>query len=89
MSNNEREMRHHTPPVAKEPVEKTDVAVVTGCENLNIRKGPSLNHAIVCMIPAGTVLVVLNDESTDDFYRVCTEAGVKGYCMKKYVAIQQ
>lgn len=93
MRNNERETRPYTPPVAKEtmkePVNETEVAVVTGCENLNVRKGPGLNYAIVCMIPAGTVLVVLNDSPEGDFYHICTENGVKGYCMKKYVTIQQ
>ena len=90
MRNNERDVRHHTPPVVEEKeLEKTEVAVVTDCENLNVRKGPGLNYAIVCMIPAGTVLVVLNDVPKGDFYHICMEDGVEGYCVKNYIAIQQ
>lgn len=90
MHNNERNTKRYTPPIAEEKkLEKTEVAVVSGCDNLNVRKGPGLKHSIICMIPAGTVLVILNDLPNGEFYHVCTENGVKGYCMKKYVAIQR
>jgi hypothetical protein len=27
-------------------------------------------------------------ESTEEFYKVCTAAGIEGFCMKKFIAIQ-
>lgn len=87
MHNNERNTKRYTPPSVEEAPKETEVAVVANCENLNVRKGPGLNYAIKCVIPAGKVLAVL--KAVGDFYHICTEDGVEGYCMKNYVDIQR
>lgn len=28
-------------------------------------------------------------DSNDDWYAVCTAAGIEGFCMKKFVAVRQ
>lgn len=62
--------------------------VVTNCVRLNVRKAPSSSAEIVCTIPRGTEVVILEDESTDEFYKVYTASGVDGFCMKQYVAVE-
>lgn len=32
-------------------------------------------------------VLINRDESTEDFYKVCTETSVEGYCEKKYIAV--
>ena len=66
---------------------KNILGVVVDCDKLNIRKGPSINTDIVCMIDASTNLIVDYESSTDEFYKICTYAGIEGYCMKKFVKI--
>lgn len=63
------------------------LGVVTECIKLRVRKTPEVSDNILCEINfASEVLVDLN-ESTDEFYKVTTEAGVEGYCMKQYINI--
>lgn len=69
--------------------EVVKMGVVTDCLKLNVRKEPSLDADILCEITALSSVVVEEDKSTADFYKVCTEAGIEGYCMKKYIAVQQ
>jgi hypothetical protein len=61
--------------------------VVTDCIRLNVRKEPSRKAEVVCEITADTNLVIYEDESTEDFYKVCTFSGIEGYCMKRYVSL--
>ena len=42
---------------------------------------------VVCTIDASTNLVIYEDESTEEFYKICTFSGVEGYCMKKFITI--
>ena len=60
---------------------------VTDCENLNIREEPSLDAGIVGTISGSTNLMVYEEESTDDFYKICTTSGVEGFCMKRYITL--
>lgn len=69
------------------PVVEPKAAKVTDCVKLNVRKDPSTSSDVVCEIAASTNLVVYEEESTEEFYRICTSAGIEGYCMKKYITI--
>ena len=73
--------------VAPEPKEVT--GVVKECAKLNVRTHPSMLASVVTEIKAGTKVVINETESTEDFYKVCTEAGVEGFCMKKFIAVEQ
>lgn len=71
-----------------EPEVKPDViGVVVGCERLNIRKEPNTSAKILCEATSKSELVIDPDKSTDEWYSVCTSAGVEGFCMKKFVAL--
>lgn len=58
---------------------------VSGCKRLNVRKEPNINADIVCVIEKDAGVMVDESESTDTFYKVYTEAGADGYCMKDYI----
>lgn len=63
--------------------------VVSGCSaRLAIRKEPNDDADVVRLIPASEKVTVDLSKSTDDWYRVSTETGIGGYCMKKFVTIK-
>lgn len=68
---------------------KTIMGIVSDCTKLNVRKAPNSEADVVCTIPVSTKVQIDEVESTEDFYKVCTEAGVEGYCMKKFIMIEQ
>lgn len=63
--------------------------VVTDCLRLNIREEPAKNSAVVTIVTCLDELKIDLDNSTDDWYAVCTASGVEGFCMKKFVAVRQ
>lgn len=75
--------------VAGDGKEETVIGVVTDCLSLNIRKVPSKTANIVGTVTALSELKIDEDESTDDWFAVCTASGVSGFCMKKFVAVRR
>lgn len=66
--------------------------VVTDCIKLNVRSTPENDPSNVNVLGTIECLTgVLIDEaaSTDDFYKVQTESGLEGFCIKKYIAIER
>ena len=63
------------------------IGVVTDCTRLNVREFPLSDSMVLGVITAETELVIIEEESTEDFYKICTSAGLEGYCMKRYVTI--
>lgn len=75
--------------VKKEAKPKTLHGKVVGCAKLNVRKTPDANtNNVVITINAGTELTIDKLKSNNDWYYVCTAAGVEGYCMKAYVSVK-
>lgn len=73
--------------IVEESVPSIVLGVVTECVKLRVRKTPEVGDNVICeILLASEVLVDLN-ESTDDFYKVTTGAGIEGYCMKQYINI--
>ena len=62
--------------------------IVSNCKKLNIRKVPKLGSDIVCVVDAGTLLLIDQKESNKDFYKVTTEAGAEGFAMCQFVTIK-
>lgn len=54
-----------------------------------IRHEPSVFGDLVCFAKNGTILEIDEKGSTKDFYKVCTPAGVEGYCLKMYLIIEE
>lgn len=61
--------------------------VVVDCIRLNVRSAPSIDAEVVCEIDCSTDMLVYEEESTDEFYKICTSSGIEGFCMKKFVTI--
>lgn len=82
-------------PVTNEPTpEAPDVepavaaeGFVTNCKKLNVREHPDKNADVVCVLDEGSVVEVFTEESVGDFYKVCTEIGIEGYCVKAYIGL--
>lgn len=81
--------------VIKENVEDTTVeeaelteGFVIGCSKLNVRAKADKDSEVLCVIESDAEVIVNLDETTMDFFKVCTSAGVEGYCMKKYIAVK-
>lgn len=72
----------------EETVQET-IGVVTDCLKLNIRKEPSKDSEAVAIATCLDELMIDMTSSTDDWYAVCTAAGIEGFCMKKFVAVRQ
>lgn len=59
---------------------------VTNCTKLNIRKNPTTDADVLCVVEKGTKLVIDTDKSNNKWYAVETGSGVKGFAMKDFVA---
>ena len=62
---------------------------VVGCEMLKVRETGYLDGSVICTIPKGTKVLVDEKESTLEFYKVCTESGAEGFCMKMYILLEE
>lgn len=66
-----------------EPIEGT-----VGCEKLNVRSDATIDSDPVGVIARDSKVFIYEDESTEEFYKVCTATGLEGYCMKKFISVQ-
>jgi hypothetical protein len=65
------------------------IGIVSDCLRLNIRKEPRADAPILCVTNALSEVMITTNKSTDNWYSVCTESGIEGFCMKKYIAIRR
>ncbi len=68
--------------------EDVKIGFVTNCKKLNVREKPRTDATIICEVDYQTELMIDENESTEEFYKVFTAAGIEGFCMKKFIAIQ-
>lgn len=61
--------------------------VVSDCARLNVREDPNAEAEVLCVIEEGSEVVIVGSESTEEFYKVFTAAGVEGFCMKMFVTL--
>lgn len=62
-----------------------DTGSVTGCGKLRVRSEPRLGDNVICELDQGTKVMIDRSESTFDYYKIYTEAGIEGYCQKPYI----
>lgn len=62
---------------------KTEQGVVVGTDLLNIRKGPSVNDRVLCVIQKDTTVEIVS-EPNPEWYEVITPSG-HGYCMQIFI----
>lgn len=61
--------------------------VINGCDRLNIRSEASKTSDVIGTITKEDTLVIDENKSTEDFYKVTTSNGLDGYCVKQFVKI--
>ncbi len=76
--------------LVKETVEtaalpETVEGVVVNCAKLNVRVAPNATADVLCVLDVKSEIEIVVSKSTDDWFYVCTAAGVEGYCMRKFV----
>lgn len=74
-------------PVVEQEEEKSVIGIVSDCKKLRVRADATTESAVICEIEESSIVVINMEESTDEFYKVHTEAGAEGYCMRKFVTI--
>lgn len=73
--------------VFEKPVEKKNrTGHISGCELLNVRKEPMPNAPVIAVLNTSDLFVVQGDDDPI-FFKVKTVNGVSGYCMKKFVTV--
>lgn len=60
---------------------------VAYCKSLNIKRKPISSSDIVCVLNTGSKLDVDIGRSTNEWFKVVTESGIEGYCMRSFVSI--
>lgn len=63
--------------------------VVVNCLFLNIHEKAFADSKVITEVKVLDELKIDIEKSDDDWYAVCTVAGVEGFCMKKFVAIKK
>ena len=87
----EPELENQIPEIIEDEEQTTGnigIGIVNDCVKLNVREEPNKESAIVCELALQTEVMVDQNDSTEDFYKVCTAAGIEGFCMKQFIAIQ-
>lgn len=61
---------------------------LVNCSRLNVREAADKEAEVLCVIDKGSEVTITLEESTEDFYKVCTSSGVEGFCMKQFIEIK-
>lgn len=87
----EPEVTMPEPEPTPEPVisEEPTIGVVVNCTKLNVREQPNAGANIVCVLVALDEVQIDEEESTEEFYKICTVSGLEGFCMKKFIVIRE
>ena len=73
-----------------EPVVEPEIrkfGKINNCKKLNVRKLPSRDSEIISELVEGSEVMIDDNESTALFYKICTEHGIEGYCMKQFIKV--
>lgn len=95
---NSSQFKNRQQPVEEPVPEETEVVceekvsvigVVVNCQKLRVRSEASADtDNTIAVLDALSEVTVDEDASTEDFYKVCTAAGMEGFCMKKFIALR-
>ena len=74
--------------IVEPEVQVKDVTgTVVDCEKLNVRVAPVAGSTPATIIDKGATVVIDKACSTEEWFKVYTEAGVEGYCMKQFIKV--
>lgn len=75
-------------PALEEVVEEAKEKIGSvNCAKLNVRVSPSTTALVVCILDSGSK-VSITDDSDPEFYKVYTETGAYGFCMKQFITVE-
>lgn len=74
-------------PVHENTKPETRKAVVHNCTKLNVRENPNPKANVLTTIYVGDEVTIYGSDYSGNYYSVCTEHGVEGYCVKDYLKI--
>lgn len=74
-------------PVVEVAEDTTAVGTVTA-KLLNVRADADSNSEVLGIIKKDAEVMIDLEESTDEFYSVCTESGLYGFCMKEFIDLK-
>lgn len=69
-------------------IEPRKIGRVYNCAKLNVRAAAKFNSDVICEIPCNTEVEINEDDSTGDYYKICTSSGIEGFCMKTYISVE-
>lgn len=64
---------------------KPAVGIVFNCTKLNVRANPSIDADVIAVLDNNSEVEIDVARSTSDWFKICTAAGVEGYCMRKFI----
>ena len=62
-----------------------EIGTVIGCEKLRVRPASDTDQEEISLINNGSIVKISLEDSTEEFYKVRTDDGVEGYCMKSFI----
>ena len=60
---------------------------IVKCTMLFVYFEPATNSEIICDVKYSNEVLIDIENSTDKFYKICTEIGAEGYCKKDFIEI--
>lgn len=63
------------------------IGLVSNCANLRVRKEPDDKAEVLGTIPVDTEVMINEDESIGEFYKVYIDSGLEGFCMKQFITV--
>lgn len=64
---------------------KNVTGTVVNCGKLNVRSKPAIDADVVTVLEVNSKVEIDPARSTNDWLKITTANGVKGYCMRKFV----
>lgn len=61
------------------------VGTVFGCYQLNVRERPDLESRSIGILSSGDHITIRPFRPDSKFFRVRTESGIEGFCLKSYI----
>lgn len=56
---------------------------------LNVRKEPNIDSEIIYRLDYSSLVMIDEENSTDEWYKIRTLNNIEGYCMKEYITLKR
>lgn len=75
-------------PIAVEEAPNETAFGIVSCEALNVREAPDVESNAITVLHKDSEVMIDMNMSTEEFYSICTEAGVEGFCMRQFIEVE-